>query len=222
MESAVERCLSTGKPYVLTTEFFSKDRRPVAVEIHCGAAEWRDGRVVRLSGVRIDRSRDTEALRNLDAARRMLARTARIGRTGGWTLNPALGILGWTEEMYAIHRVSKDFELTLGSFANLYAEEQRASLLRSLEAFLISGDPVEYELELVTPRARRSWIRVIAELACEIGSRPARRRTSRRRGRNRSGGSVVRFESRLDGNQWPGRSFSAGQSRVVPLSWMDH
>lgn len=172
LENAVGRCLREGRPYTLMADFFSKVGRIVSVEIHGGAAEWQDGRVVKLSGVCIDRTNHSAARRDLHRAQQMLARTARIGRTGGWILNLEDDTLRWTAEMYTIHDVTRDFGLTFDNFTKLYAEEHRVRLVRALESLQTSGDPVECELELVTRRGRRSWIRVIAEMTYEIGSKP--------------------------------------------------
>ncbi len=169
LESAVSRCVREGVPYCVTIGCIHRSGRVVQIEFHGGVSERRDGKVVALSGIGIDRTAEIDARRHLKDAETMLAQTTRISRTGGWTLDPPTGTITWTAEMYRIHGLPRNFDLSLKTFLLLYREQLRGGFAEKLEALLVNGEPIEHEVDFLPRKGGRRWIRLIAEVECEIG-----------------------------------------------------
>ncbi|MEY4640239.1 MAG: hypothetical protein RLZZ227_233 [Pseudomonadota bacterium] len=113
-----------------------------------------DGVVVRGRN-RTDVMRSIEALEHSEA---ILNRTERIAHLGGWGFDLASGRFQWTDEMYNIHEVPRDFEITPASLDSLIAPVDLEPLHQTFEQAL-QGTPNEIIWELITPRGRRKWMR---------------------------------------------------------------
>jgi len=92
-----------------------------------------------------------------------LAMAARLSRTGGWCVDIEQQRVIWSDEVCAIHEVpagtTPPFEQAIGYYAPEWREVIRKAALRCAQ----HGDPYDMELELITQRGRRIWVRAIGE-----------------------------------------------------------
>ena len=99
----------------------------------------------------------------------LLAQTQHAAHIGGWELDIASNQLYWTEETYRIHEISPaDLQPTVERAIEFYAPESRGTMRAAVEAAMRIGDPWDLELELVTARGRRIWVRATG--AAELGA----------------------------------------------------
>ncbi len=113
----------------------------------------------------------TEVMRSIEAIKHseaLLKRTERIAQLGGWTFDVATDAFQWTEEMYDIHEVDRDFVIKLeninASIPATYLEELRLKFEESM-----GGVPTEGIFEMVTPKGRRKWLRSLSFPVMEQG-----------------------------------------------------
>ncbi len=169
LEAAVQHCLQTGEEYCVRVAFEGAGRKQTLLEIYGSVAEWRDGRPIRLNGVCFDRTSERIALRRLRRTTRLLSRTARIGRIGGWRLDLSTRQMTWSAEMYRIHGVRRDFEPSLEGMVQFYQRESCAKLEAAIDGAEARGDSFELDLDLHVPNGSRRRLRVIATCEWENG-----------------------------------------------------
>ena len=113
----------------------------------------------------------TEAMRSLEAIRRseaMLKRAERIARLGGWSYDVTTGEWQWTDEMYAIHEVSRDFELAMDELRNFVVPEYRETLRQRFEDAL-AGQSNDVIFEVRLANGKHKWMRWVAFPVLENG-----------------------------------------------------
>jgi diguanylate cyclase (GGDEF)-like protein len=90
----------------------------------------------------------------------LLAATQRAAHVGGWEVDVATGQLYWTEETYRIHETAPDeFTPTVDRGIDFYAPESQPVIRAAVEAGMQTGEPWDLELEIITAKGRRRWVR---------------------------------------------------------------
>jgi PAS domain S-box-containing protein len=101
-----------------------------------------------------------EAVRRSAAS---LSMAARVGRLGGWELELSPLKLMWSDEVRAIHEVPPDYIPNLEHAVAFYPPESMPTITRAVEACMRDGTPFDADLEIVTAKGRRIWVRSIGE-----------------------------------------------------------
>lgn len=97
----------------------------------------------------------------LKAHQALLARTERLARTGGWTIDLASGRLDWSAEARRMLEAPDGFQPTAADALDIYLPEGRRLIEQAARRAIADGEPWDLELELVTMRGRRFWGRAI-------------------------------------------------------------
>ncbi len=99
-------------------------------------------------------------LRENEALLRIAGRAARLG---GWSVSlPDLRIT-WSDEVCAIHEVPAGTVPSVEEAFAYYAPEFRDTIYKQFEACLREGTPFDIELQIITARKRRIWVRSIGD-----------------------------------------------------------
>ncbi|MBP6901007.1 MAG: CHASE domain-containing protein [Burkholderiaceae bacterium] len=106
-------------------------------------------------------AREQERLADSEA---FLARAGRVARVGGWQLDVATRALQWTEQTRRIHEVADDYQPALDSGVAFYTPASQQQIQALLQRALDTGQAWDEELELVSARGRRLWVRVVGEV----------------------------------------------------------
>lgn len=108
---------------------------------------------------------DERSRRMLDLLQRMEA-TARVG---GWEIDCRTQELYWTEETYRIHEVPPGFVPIVKTAIDFYAPEAVPVITAAVEACMKHAEPYEVELQLITAKKRRIWVRAAGSPIVEAG-----------------------------------------------------
>lgn len=92
-----------------------------------------------------------------------LEETGRLARVGGWEIDLITGKNYWTETTKAIHEVEPDFDPNLNTALNFYAPESIPIITACVETLISLGEPFDEELELITAKKNRIWVRAIGQ-----------------------------------------------------------
>jgi len=125
------------------------------------------------AGGSIDRS-----LRARDQVEDALGRTLRllnesqaVGELGGWEYEVATGDVSWTDEVYRIHGVDRDFDPShLGPDLHFYAPESEPIVDETLRRALEAAEPYDIEVQLDRADGQRIWVRVVGRPVVEDGA----------------------------------------------------
>jgi PAS domain S-box-containing protein len=104
--------------------------------------------------------------RDFERRRKFLAQAelaARLARLGAWEIElPALKVT-WSDEICVMHEVPPGFVPTLEEGINFYAPGSRGPAQRAIEACARDGTPFDLELQLITAKENRVWVRALGE-----------------------------------------------------------
>jgi signal transduction histidine kinase/DNA-binding response OmpR family regulator len=91
----------------------------------------------------------------------LLRIAGRVGRFGGWSLCLETSRVSWSDEVCTIHEVAPGFEPPLREAIQFYAPEFRDTIRQCVESCARDGVPFDVELQIVTAKKRRVWVRAI-------------------------------------------------------------
>jgi diguanylate cyclase (GGDEF)-like protein/PAS domain S-box-containing protein len=101
---------------------------------------------------------ETDRLEQLQSLLKLLERSACMGV---WTLDVASGSVEWSDQLAAIHECIPGFTPNEGEAFALYAPEWREKMNSLVQACAAHGEPFDEEMQIVTLKGRRAWVRSI-------------------------------------------------------------
>ena len=110
------------------------------------------------------RSHETSnARQELEESQALLRMASHISRLGAWSVDLASKKVHWSEEVFAIYELPGQTPPTLAQALDFYAPKDREIGAAAFEACARQGISYDLELQIVTAKGRRSWVRNIAE-----------------------------------------------------------
>jgi PAS domain S-box-containing protein len=113
-----------------------------------------------------ERKRAEEDLRFHKA---ILEETGHIAKVGGWHFDPATGNGFWTEEVARIHDLDPSLPTSMELGLQYYAGESRTKIESAVKDAVERGIPYDLELELISAKGVRKWVRTIGHPTLEGG-----------------------------------------------------
>ncbi|MBZ9631266.1 PAS domain S-box protein [Salegentibacter sp. LM13S] len=89
----------------------------------------------------------------------LLEETQQANKIGGWELDIATGTTMWTNEVYQIHEVTKDFELDKTNALEFYHPEDRNKVVNALEDTIKTKGRFDLTCRLITGKNNKIWVR---------------------------------------------------------------
>jgi PAS domain S-box-containing protein len=87
----------------------------------------------------------------------------RLARMGGWRLDVAAQRITWSDEAAAILELAGERSASLAEAKAMFTSASLATALHALQECVAHGTPFDLEVEMVTARGRRVWLRAIAQ-----------------------------------------------------------
>jgi PAS domain S-box-containing protein len=107
-----------------------------------------------------DQRQSQEALRESNSLLRVAGGMARFG---GWRVNLADGKATWSDEVARIHDEPPGYSPAMTDGINYYAPEWREKITEVFGDCARDGMPYDEEMQIITARGRRVWVRTIGE-----------------------------------------------------------
>jgi diguanylate cyclase (GGDEF)-like protein/PAS domain S-box-containing protein len=101
---------------------------------------------------------ESARLQEMQTLLRLLERAAFIGV---WTLDLATQELAWSDQLAAIHDAPPGFAPARADAFSLYAPEWQDKMRSLVRACAANGTPFDEEMQIVTHKGRRAWVRSI-------------------------------------------------------------
>lgn len=106
---------------------------------------------------------DRRARRQAEAAARessaLLVAAGKMANLGGWSVDLSNNTVYWSDEVARIHDEAPGFSPPLTDAINYYAPKWRDRITEVFTACAREGTPYDEELEIITARGRRVWVR---------------------------------------------------------------
>ena len=93
----------------------------------------------------------------------LLQTAGRTAKFGGWKLSLSKKKVIWSDEVAAIHEMPAGYSPTFEEVVNFYAPEWRDTIINAIKSCTELGTPFDEELELITAKGNRIWVRSIGE-----------------------------------------------------------
>jgi len=110
-----------------------------------------------------------QAEQTLKKSEALLSEMGRIARMGGWEFDAQTGQGTWTEEVARIHDMAPEELTSMEIGIGFYQGESRQKIEAAVRAAIEDGTPYDLELEMVTGKGNRKWVRTIAQPVREGG-----------------------------------------------------
>lgn len=101
-----------------------------------------------------------ESLKERNTLLRIAGEKAKLG---GWSVNLIDNRLFWSDEVASIHELSAGFSPGLEEGINFYCEEWHEKITKVFNDCCQNGVPYDEEMEIITAKGNRKWIRTIGE-----------------------------------------------------------
>ena len=111
-----------------------------------------------------ERKHATEALRQRD---NLLKVGGRVGKIGGWTAEPSVNAVQWSDEIYTMLDWPRSSPPTLGEFLSVFSADSRALFKASLDECATDGTSFDREFQITTCTGHVKWVRAAAEPALD-------------------------------------------------------
>lgn len=106
---------------------------------------------------------------DLKRTKEMLERTNQVARIGGWEFDLVKQEIFWSTVTCELHEVGQDFKPTPENTMGFYVGEYRQQLDAVIDHAIRTGTPWQLELQIMTAKGRRIWVRSIGHAAFENG-----------------------------------------------------
>ncbi len=102
---------------------------------------------------------------------RLLRMAGATAKLGGWLVDLSDGKATWSDGVCAIHEVPAGFRPPVDTAIEFYAPESRPEITRVVTACIEHGTPFDVELEIITARSNRRWVRAAGEAVRDTADR---------------------------------------------------
>jgi PAS domain S-box-containing protein len=127
--------------------------------------------MVNQAGIALQRVRAAAGLRASECG---LARAQAVGHVGSWEWDPNADTLSWSDEMYRLFAVTREFELGYEGIEAMIHPDDREANTRAVGAMLSGADEVEYEFRLLRPDGEERHVLQRVEVERDDGGAPRR------------------------------------------------
>jgi PAS domain S-box-containing protein len=170
--SAVAACIRHTErlePHEMEYRMIAADGREIWVR-DIVSVHTRDGLPPLLRGVMVDVT-SSKAEEHAFARTKLLLNTSQaLARVGGWELDINRRSLFWTDHTRIIHELDPDDPVpTLDEAIEFYAPECRAAVASAVAHAVETGEPFEFEQQIITRRGRRIWVHATSAITQENG-----------------------------------------------------
>jgi signal transduction histidine kinase/PAS domain-containing protein/ActR/RegA family two-component response regulator len=100
---------------------------------------------------------------------RLLEEMGRLAEVGGWEFDPQTGKGQWTTEVARIHDLDPAVDPSKELGLDFYPGESRARIEAAVHKAVVDGIPYDLELEFVSAKGVRKWVRTISQPVLENG-----------------------------------------------------
>lgn len=104
-----------------------------------------------------------QVLKDLQESYSLLQIAGDTAKFGGWSVDLATDIVTWSDQVALIHEMPIGYSPRVNEGIMFYAPEWRAKITEVFNACAGKGIPYDEEMEIITGKGRRVWVRTIGK-----------------------------------------------------------
>ncbi|MDH4286775.1 MAG: PAS domain S-box protein, partial [Gallionella sp.] len=102
--------------------------------------------------------------KTLQETLRLLEDAQQLSQLGGWKYDCATGLVSWTDEVYRIYGVGKDYDPSdVENDIAFYSPDDAKTIAQAFEKAVKDGVPYDLELQFTRLNGERIWVRTIGK-----------------------------------------------------------
>jgi PAS domain S-box-containing protein len=121
------------------------------------------GAIISMIGIKQEITEQRMAEQALHASRELMEIAGRMGRIGGWSVQVPPTEVQWSDEVCAIYEVPAGTIPSLAEAFAFFTTESRSVAESAFAKCMSEGRGFDVELQLVTARGTRRWVRAIGQ-----------------------------------------------------------
>lgn len=149
--------------YIAERRFLVKDSRIAWIRTSISALRGTSGQISAVVGIAEDITLQREAEEALRQSQRLLSMASHISRQGAWQVDLLDNRQIWSKEVYAIHELPPGLAPNATEGVDQYAPEYQDTIRTLYEDCVSNGTPFDAELQIITGKGRRIWVRTLGE-----------------------------------------------------------
>lgn len=166
LERKIEEAFASGEAFV---EASLQRRDGTLIPYFLVARRVESGGQPCLLGIGVDLSRVKQYEHRLAEQEAVLLEMSAIAHIGGWSFDPRSGEGVWTEEVARIHDVDAGASTSMAFGLSFYRGEHLDRIRAAVQEAIEHGKPYDLELEMVSVKGVRKWVRTIGHPVVENG-----------------------------------------------------
>jgi len=87
----------------------------------------------------------------------------KMAKVGGWEIDLINNVVFWSEQTKRIHEVYNDYRPTVEKAINFFYGSSKDIIINRFQRLIDLGEPYDEELEFITARKRKIWVRAVAK-----------------------------------------------------------
>ncbi len=151
--------LENGTPWEGETTHYRKDGTPYRQEWNLAPVRDESGSIQYWVSTLRDVTEERKREATLRRQKSLLEQTQRLA--GAWEVDLQTEEMSWSEEIYRIHEVEFDREISVDEGIQFYAPEARPKIRAAFEACVSEGAPYDLELPIETAKGNRRWVHTV-------------------------------------------------------------
>ncbi|MHB8114290.1 MAG: PAS domain S-box protein, partial [Bellilinea sp.] len=145
--------------YQIEKRYFHKNGQIISAQVNMSLARDKNEKPLYLVSQYQDITLSQRMEEELRHSNDLLNITGEIAKIGGWEIHLETQTLSWTKEVYRIHEVDPATKPNVAEAIHFYAPEDRPVITAAVQDCIASGKPYDLELQLITAKGKRIWVR---------------------------------------------------------------
>lgn len=151
------------KSFVLEKRNLRKDGTSIWVRVSASLLPGEWGEATHAVAVTEDVTERRTAEERARSSERLLAIAGSMARIGGWSVDLDQDTVYWSDEVCDIHELPRGSRVPVSEGIDFYAPEWRPVIREAFTRCAEEGVPWDLDLQIITARGRRLWVRAIGE-----------------------------------------------------------